>query len=145
MVCVVDLLVTLIVYWTLLAPGAFSMSENAKLWSFGNLSVHLFTPLLCLIDYILFAESGSLKYSDVYAILIFPLSYVAFSTVAGFSGYIYRTSSIDGSPVRFPYFFMDYDQLGLRAILYIGGLIAAFLVLSHAFYFLDRKWKKRAL
>jgi hypothetical protein len=73
MVCVFDLLLTLIAYWVLLAPVSSSMGHGLRLWSFGNLCVHLITPALCLIDYALFAESGHLKYRDVYAILIYPL------------------------------------------------------------------------
>lgn len=145
MVCVIDLLLTMIVYWLLLAPGAFNMGSDFGLWSFGNLSVHFITPLLCLIDYILFAEPHHLKYRDVYAILIYPLSYVAFSSIVGLMGYVYRLSSVDGSPVNFPYFFFDYDQVGAKAILYILALIFMFLVFSHMVYLLDRKWKKPVL
>ncbi|MFV0412409.1 MAG: Pr6Pr family membrane protein, partial [Oscillospiraceae bacterium] len=102
------------------------------------------TPLLCMADYVLFTESGHLRYADVWAVLIFPLFYVAFSSAAGFLGYVYRVRE-NGVPVRFPYFFIDYDQVGVFAFAYIGGLVAFFLLLSHLLYFLDKKVKKPVL
>lgn len=144
MICAVDLLLTFFVYWLLLAPGAFSMGGDYSLFSFDNLSVHLFTPLLCFADYILFAEPHHLKYRDIYGILIFPLGYVAATSAAGFMGYVFRISE-DGQPVHFPYFFYDYYQVGATAFLYIAALVVFFVGLAHLLYLLDRKWNKPVL
>jgi hypothetical protein len=142
MVVVIDLLVTLIVYWALLAPAAISTGvEFSSLLTFSNIALHLITPLLCVIDYFLFTDSGHLKYKDIYFVLIFPLAYLALTSTAGFMGYVYRIAA-DGSPVRFPYFFYDYDRIGAAAFLYIGGLILFFLLLSHGLYFFDQKVQK---
>jgi hypothetical protein len=145
MVCVIDLLVTLIVYWVMLAPNMFMMAEDFQLWTFENLAVHLITPLLCLIDYILFTPSNHLKYRNIYGVLIYPLFYVGFSWIAGFSGYVYRISAEDGLPVRFPYFFIDFDRLGYEVFLYMIILIIFFLLLSHSLYWIDKKLKKPIL
>lgn len=142
MICVIDLLLTLIVYWVLLAPQTFSMAGDFTLFTFDNLSVHLITPALCLIDYILFTKSSHLKYRDVYYVLIYPLSYVGFTIVAAKLGYVFNISPVDGNPVRYPYFFFDFDRVGAKAFLYIGGLVIFFLILSHLLYFLDKKIKK---
>jgi uncharacterized membrane protein YhdT len=144
MVCVIDLLLTMLVYWVLLAPGAFNMGSEYAVFTFANFSVHLLAPLFCLIDYILFTESGHLKYRDVYAIVIFPFFYLALTSAAGFMGYVFRVSP-DGKPVHFPYYFYDYDEVGLKAFLYIGILIFIFLVFAHIFYLLDKKLKKPLL
>jgi hypothetical protein len=138
MICVVDLLLTCVVYWTMLAPPDFSKPNGGALWKFDNLAVHLFTPMLCLLDYILYAERKQLQYRDVYAVLLFPLAYVVYSSAAGFAGYTYAVSS-DGTPRHFPYFFLNYDQLGARAILYIGLLTAMLLAMSHIIYFFDKR------
>lgn len=143
MVCCIDLLLTLIVYWVMLAPGAFSMGTETGLFSFDNLAVHLVVPLLCILDYFLFTTPGHLKYRDVYYVLIYPLFYVLFTTVAGLMGYVYRISSIDGRPVRFPYFFFDWDDVGAKGFLYILVLVAFFLLLSHLLYWLDKKRAKQ--
>jgi hypothetical protein len=132
----------MLVFWVLLAPVT---GDGFPLFTFDNLSVHLLAPLFCLTDYILFTESGHLKYRDVYAILIFPFLYLAFTSAAGFTGYVFRVSTVDGRPVRFPYFFYDYDEVGLKAFLYIGVLVLIFLLFAHVFYWLDKKLKKPLL
>lgn len=144
MVCVIDLLLTLVVYWLMLAPSFFSMGGSFFLASFGNLAAHLITPLLCLMDYILFTDSGHLLYRDVYFVLIYPLAYVVLTSAAGLLGYVYSVNN-DGTPARFPYFFYNFDQIGALAMLYIGALVLFFLLLSHGFYWFDKKVKKPVL
>lgn len=145
MVCFIDILLTLLVYWVMLVPTAFSMGMAFYLFSFANLAVHLVTPVLCFVDYILFTPSARLRYRDIYKVLIFPLSYVVFTTITGFAGYVFRISRDDGLPVRFPYFFFDYDRLGAKAFLYIAALVVFFLLITHGLYFLDKKLKKPVL
>ncbi len=145
MIVAVDLLVTFCVFWGLLMPQGM---DPGYLLSFDNIAVHTITPLLCLLDYVLFSRSRSLKYRDVYYVCIFPLCYVAFSTIAGFAGYVFRYTAgsglniMESTPVRFPYFFMDFDALGMIAFAYIGATLAFFLVLSHVIYFIDHKVRK---
>jgi hypothetical protein len=144
MVVVIDLLLTLIVYWVLLAPGFFSMDGPYSPYKFSSIATHLITPLLCLLDYILFTDSGHLRYKDVFLVLIYPLAYMVGSSLAGLLGYVYRVNP-DGTTVRFPYFFYDFDQIGAQSFLYIGALIVFFLLLSQGFYWLDQKVKKPVL
>jgi len=148
MVCAVDLLVTLVVFWVLLVPEV----PAAYLWTFDNIAVHTVTPLLCLFDYILFSDPRRLKYRDVYYVCIYPLCYVAFTSIAGLAGYVYYFSStfsspvsstIDITPVRFPYFFLDFDRLGFLTFAYIGAILVFFLLLSHIIYFIDRKVRSK--
>lgn len=139
MVCCIDLLLTMLVYWFMLAPGAFSMGGDRGLLSFSNLALHLFVPLFCLVDYFLFAKPGHLKYKDVYSVTIYPLFYVLFTTAAGLMGYVYRISPADGRAVRFPYFFFDWDDVGAVGLLYILVLVAVFLVFSHILFWVDRR------
>jgi len=98
--------------------------------------------LLCLFDYILFSESRRLKYRDVYYVVIFPLSYLALSSIAGLAGHIYGISSSDGAPIRFPYFFFDFDRIGALSIAYIAGLVVFFLIIGYIFYYVDAKLRK---
>jgi hypothetical protein len=144
MVCVIDLLLTLLVFWALLAPTTFTMSSTFSPFEFSSIATHLITPLLVLLDYLLFTDSGHLRYQDVFLVLIYPLIYLALSSAAGLLGYVYRLRP-DGSPVRFPYFFYDFDQIGAQALLYIGALIVFFLLLSHGFYLFDKKVRKTVL
>jgi len=138
MICTIDIMLTLLVFWILLAPTLFSMVGEFSMWSFDNLAVHLFTPLLCLVDYILFSPPRHLKYRDVYYVCIFPIVYLIGTSIAGLLGYVYMIAS-DGSPMRFPYFFYDFDRIGAVAFIYIGALILFFLIIGHVFYFIDKK------
>ncbi len=142
MICTVDLLLTFFVYWILLAPTSFSMDGGYSLWTFDNIAVHAVTPLLCLLDYVLFTQPRHLKYLDTYLVCVYPLFYVAFTSVAGLLGYVYYTASADGMPVRFPYFFFDFDRIGIGALAYIAVLLGIFIMLSHLFYFVDAKLRK---
>ncbi|MDR0294198.1 MAG: Pr6Pr family membrane protein [Oscillospiraceae bacterium] len=152
MICAVDLLVTLIVFWVLLAPQ--QDVSAGYLWTFENIAVHTVTPLLCLLDYIFFAEARTLKYRDVYYVCIFPICYVIFTVAAGLAGYVYGyegilssafSSQINLVPVRFPYFFLDFDRLGMMAAVYIGGILIFFLLLGHGIFLIDRKVRKPGL
>jgi hypothetical protein len=142
MVCVINVMLTFVVYWVLLAPDLFTMVDGYSLRSFDNLAVHGVTPLLCLLDYILFTQARHLKYRDVYYVCIYPLIYVAGTSLAGLLGYVYSTSPVDGGAVRFPYFFYDFDRIGIASLAYIGGLILFFLLISHCFYLVDNKVRK---
>ena len=142
MVCVIDIMLTFVVYWFMLAPSMFTMVEGYSLWTFDNLAVHGITPLLCLIDYVMFSQSRHLKYRDVYTVVIYPLAYVAATTFVGFFGYTYYASAADGKPVHFPYYFYDYDRIGIDALYYIGALVAFFLIVSHLFFLVDAKLRK---
>ena len=139
MVCVIDIMLTFIVFWVLLAPTIFTMAEDYRMWSFENLAVHAITPLLCLVDYILFSEPRHLKYRDVFFVVIFPLAYLLGTSLAGLMGYVYTVSLSDGLPVRFPYFFYDFDRIGLMSLAYIGAMLVFFLIVGHVFYTVDRK------
>ena len=82
---------------------------------------------------------------------MFPLAYVIFTSVAGLAGYTYHyvatfehtfSSYLQTEPVRFPYFFLDFDRLGLMVLAYIAGILAFILLLAHGIYALDRKVHK---
>ncbi|MCL2079779.1 MAG: Pr6Pr family membrane protein [Oscillospiraceae bacterium] len=153
MVCSVNLLLTFIVFWTLLAPNL----PTFYLLSFANLLIHVIAPLLCLADYILFYEAGRLKYKDVYFTCIFPLFYFVFVTVLGYVGYNYgnrvvitkwltaESVEMHTVPRRAPYFFLDFDEVGAMVLVYIGMIIAVILVAGHIFYLIDRKLRKNSI
>jgi hypothetical protein len=142
MVCTINVMLTFIVYWVLLAPTLFTMVEEYSLWTFDNLAVHAITPLLCLADYILFTAPRHLKYRDIYCVCIFPLLYMAGTSIAGLLGYVYFISPNDGLPVRFPYFFYDFDRIGAASLIYIGAIVVFFLIVGHVFYLFDKRIRK---
>jgi len=137
MICTVDVLLTFVVFWILLVP---QLAGTFPLWTFSNLAVHAITPLLCLADYILFTEPRKLMYRDVYYVTIFPLCYVAVSSILGLTGHVYGIAA-DGMPIRFPYFFFDFDRIGLLSLVFIGGIVVFFLIISHVFYYFSHRTK----
>lgn len=139
MVCMADIILTFVVYWVLLAP---TFPAEGR-WRFDNLAVHGVTPLLCVADYVLYTPPDSLKYRDVYGVLIFPLLYFAETSVAGFARYVYAREP-SGRATRFPYFFLDYDRIGVMVFANVAVLLLVFLALSHALYFLNRRPRKPA-
>ncbi|MCL2003541.1 MAG: Pr6Pr family membrane protein [Oscillospiraceae bacterium] len=153
MICSVNLLLTFIVFWALLAPNL----PTFYLLSFSNLSIHVIAPLLCFADYILFYEAGRLKYKDVYFTCIFPLFYFVFVTVLGVAGYDYgnrfvvtnyiNADAVQGylAPRRAPYFFLDFDEVGMMVLAYVGVILAVILIAGHGFYLIDRKLKKKSI
>ncbi|MDR2421313.1 MAG: Pr6Pr family membrane protein [Oscillospiraceae bacterium] len=110
--------VTFLLYWALLAP----LMLGPGLLAFGNLQVHGITPLLMIFDYLFFSERGKLKRRDPWFFAIIPLAYFAQSTAIGF---------LSKTPVyysgRFPYFFIDFDKLGVRVFVYLAVFTAFFL------------------
>jgi hypothetical protein len=128
MVVSVDLLVTLVVFWTLLAP----LANASYLLGIENLLVHTVTPLAPLADFLLFSSAGQVKYRDVYYACIFPLSYLTGVVGVALSGRVYYL--IADTTVRFPYFFLDFDLLGWTALQYLVSLLGVFLVASHLVY-----------
>jgi len=123
MVCAVNLLLTFIVFWTLLAPSI----PASYLSSFDNLSVHVITPLALLADYALFSEAGRLKYRDVYFTCVFPLFYLVLVTVLGAK----------------PYFFLDFENTGIFVLAYVGAILLLLILLGHGFYFADKKLRNK--
>jgi len=143
MVVSVILFITFLVYWVMLAPRTFTMATDFDLWSFGNLAVHGFTPLLVLFDYILFSPPGHLRYRDIYYTSVYPLIYILSTSIAGLLGYVYYISPVDGLPVRFPYFFFDFDRIGALSFVFILALVVSFLLIGHIFYFFDKRRKRK--
>lgn len=141
MVVAVDLFLTFIVYWVLLAPTSFTMDGNNDIFTFTNIVLHGVTPLLCLANYFIFNEPHQLKQRDVYAVTIFPMLYVIFATIVGFAGHVFSISPVDHKPVRFAYFFFDYDRIGWMAIPYIFAVMAFLVVLGYILYFIDKRRK----
>jgi len=138
----VAIALTLIVFWLVLAP--FMLPEGAGyLKSFSNLSVHLIAPLLMLGDYIMFSKGGALKKTDPYLFMIVPIVYLVKTLIIGFSGAVKFQIPELTEASNFPYFFLDYNDVGGFMFLYIAVMSAFYLGLSFAMLAIDKKRAKR--
>ena len=141
---IMSIAITSMIYHIALAPGGFSMdsltnSINNKFLA--NFLVHTLSPILVILDYLIFDEKGHFKWYYPFIWLIQPLNYIVYVyTYSKLGGKFY---SIGGSK-KFAYFFLDYDQLGyigvVKWLLFIGGGI---LLIAELLVFCDNKMSKR--
>lgn len=138
------ILITGITYQIALAPNNFYMDvsyaiQTERYWA--NLLVHIVSPILVLLDYVLFDEKGNFKYYYPIIWLFLPLGYVI---------YVYSYSARGGSfygiggSREFAYIFLDYNQIGYAGVFKSIMIIAiVILLVSYIFVFLDRKVKHK--
>ncbi len=130
----VMILVTFLVYLILLGDPF-----SAAFWrDLGNLSYHVFAPVLFILDLFLFDEHGTLSvFAPLYSVII-PLVYV---------GYIFLLGAcIPG--FTYPYFFLDVNALGYGGVLvWVVILLAVFVALGYLMWLYTRivrtdgRWK----
>jgi hypothetical protein len=126
--------VTLLVYQFMLAGSPFSMSGAMS----GDAFVHMFTPLLVILDWLLFDEKGRYTVRDPFKWTIPPLCYIAYAFIAAPLGVTYYGGG------RYPYFCMDVDAFGIGTVLmYLGGLTVAFFIMAYIVVGLDGLMRRR--
>lgn len=136
---VITIAITAIIYHIALAPGGFQMDALQNSISnkmLANFLVHTVSPLLVLLDYILFDEKGHFKFFYPILWLIQPLNYVV---------YVYTYSNLGGSfyniggSRQFAYFFLDYNELGYMGVLkWLVIIILGILIVSEILVILDK-------
>ena len=137
---VMAILVTAIAYQVALAPNGFQMDISytmrpERYWA--NLFVHVISPMLVLLDYVLFDPKGNLKYKYPFIWLCIPWGYVIYVYIYNALGG--RFFGIGGSR-EYAYKFLDYKQIGyLGVIKWILVFTIAIFVLSNILVFLDRR------
>ncbi|WP_106396868.1 Pr6Pr family membrane protein [Actinocorallia populi] len=97
--------ITGLVYNIVLAPTAGPKHGYA---AFSNAVLHLATPVLGLLGWLVFARHGSLRYVHALIWLVYPLGYFAFAIVRG----VFVTSG----DLRYPYPFLDVVKLGYAGV-----------------------------
>ncbi len=125
----VMILVTFLVYCVLLADPF-----TAGFWrDLGNLSYHVFAPLLFLLDFFLFDEHRTLNvFAPLWSVII-PLAYVAYIFLLGacVPDFVY------------PYFFLDVNALGYGGVMgWVAILLVVFLALAYLMWAYDKLVKK---
>ena len=141
---VITIAITAIIYHIALAPGGFQMDALQNSISnkmLANFLVHTVSPLLVLLDYILFDEKGHFKFFYPILWLIQPLNYVV---------YVYTYSNLGGSfyniggSRQFAYFFLDYNELGYMGVIkWLLIIILGILIISEILVILDKFLKDR--
>ncbi|MDR2619608.1 MAG: Pr6Pr family membrane protein [Propionibacteriaceae bacterium] len=111
--------VTMLIYLVVLAPSAFLQSGGEYVpFSLTDNLVHIITPCLAIVDWLLFAPKGQLRLYDPVLWAILPYIYLVFAFTWSALGKDF------GSGRRYPYPFMDVQTNG------VGGVALQLLILS---------------
>jgi hypothetical protein len=126
--------VTFIIYHFILAPHYLSTSSGYNIFSWQNILVHYFVPIVTILDWIIFDEKSSFRWFNPIQWLIVPITYFIFILVrARIGGVILIMKS------QYPYFFIDVDVLGWINVLKNAGIILiGFLFLGYTIYIIDK-------
>lgn len=98
-----------------------------------NELLHVVVPFMFLLYWIYFVPKYELKWNNIWAWLIFPLTYTVFVLVRG--------SQVD----FYPYPFLNITKLGLEKVLInCVAITLLFLLLFAAFIFLGKRFSKKS-
>ncbi|MFO7969847.1 MAG: Pr6Pr family membrane protein [Candidatus Izemoplasmatales bacterium] len=133
---VVAIVLTGIVYNLLLRPTISNPDYEVN--TFIDLLVHTITPLLVIIERILFSKRKVIK--PIYSIywLTFPLFYYFYILMYSFSGGIFHEGTSYES--KYPYFFLDIENNGFGFFIIVIILI---LLVGLITYYLNNKLPKK--
>lgn len=127
----IAILVTMLIYQFILADTPFSMGAGGS--SLSDNMVHLFVPVLVILDWLLFDAKGRFHIQDPCLWCLLPMIYWGYTLIAAQLGVTYTAGS------RYPYGFIDVDRLGFSQVaLNVGLLLLGFLVLCYLIYGVDK-------
>lgn len=98
-----------------------------------DLMVHTITPLLVVIERLIFSVKGVLQKSHPLYWLTFPLIYFIFTRIYARLGGLYQVGTEYES--KYPYFFLNFQSSGY---LYFILVILMVIFLGYTIYFLNR-------
>ena len=132
----VAITVTLVVFWSILVW----FLEPKIIVRFESFGQHLIVPFLMIFDYFFFTERGKLKKYDPLLFLVIPFAYMVLVTIVAFRGFVYPIMEPGRTSGRhFPYFFLDFFELGFVTAVYVVGIMVFFLALNYLLYWFDKK------
>ena len=140
------ILLTFLVFNLMLA-GAEGRDPQAN-WRVGSLTFHVVLPILYIADWFLFYERKKCQWYYPIASIAFPLAYAIFlliqAIILGFDSSILIPTTT--TPLIYPYFFVDIEQLGVpKVLMWIAILAVAFVAIGYLFYGLDRIKKDKKI
>ncbi len=123
------ILVTFLVYSILLGKP-FTVDFWRKL---GNLSYHVFAPILFILDYFLFEEKKTVSIFAPLLSVIIPLVYVCYVLILG--------AAIPD--FKYPYFFLDVNEKGYGGVaVWVVILVVVFIALGYILWLYNRLVKE---
>ncbi len=137
----VTIMLTFFVYMFSLSPIYFVMdssaSSSANVLRISNILVHMLTPCMVLIDYLVFEKKGFLRKKYIPFWCIYPIFYLIYT-------YIYSNCGGKFYSKKYAYFFLDIEKLGYPTVMfYILILTLFFVFLCYLFIALDKFLAKK--
>lgn len=138
------ILLTFILYHAVLQPQmSAEYPEYFGRFSLLDTLLHTYTPLMMLLDYLLFDEKGLFRWWYAPLAAAVPLLYAAYVAVYSSTGGIFVSYD---RVQRVPYFFLDYQSLGmgrtaLWCLLILAGTIGGAFLLCALDRALRRLWE----
>lgn len=130
------ILITCLVY-NILLGSPFELEYWTK--SLHNPILHLFGPVMFILDFFLFAKHGKIKNWSPMLSVVYPYFYIVYIVIRGIIlGNIYN-GNIPEEFVVYPYFFLDVNELGYRGMLWwVAKLTVAFVAIGFIFLGIDK-------
>ena len=127
--------VTGLVYHFML-HGRFEMQGTILL---SNILLHYVVPVCTVVDWLLFDEKGYFSMKTALCWLLAPLGYFIFVMIAVALG-----AYLGPYGARYPYFFMDVDELGFLRVFLTGMILeGCFFLLGLVWVWLDKVLSRR--
>ncbi|KQQ67036.1 Pr6Pr family membrane protein [Microbacterium sp. Leaf320] len=124
--------VTMLIYLVVLVPTRFADGDS-DIFSLTDNLIHIITPLLVIVDWLLFVPKGSFRWVDPLLWTLIPYAYLVWAFIYGAVGGEFTPGQ------KYPYPFMDVDALGIGGVAqWIVALTLALVVVGLVFVVIDR-------
>ena len=136
---VVMILITGFVYHFALLPNKLAENPDYLIFTFGNIAAHYVVPAATLLDWLVFDRKGRVSKWLPAVCAGVPLLYFVGASLYGYLG-----SRIPGKDTAYPYFFMDWGELGAAGVLkWVSVILLVVLFLAYSVYAVDYLAGKR--
>lgn len=125
--------VTMLVYLVVLVPSSFVQGGDYVPFSLTDNLIHVVTPCLVIVDWLLFVPRGHVRAHDPLLWTLIPYAYLAFALVYGGAG----GEFLPGQTYAYP--FLDVERLGVAGVaMWVVVLSAALIGIGYVYFGLDR-------
>lgn len=120
-------------------PGLFVEDPREQLSERALFAVHYVVPVMVLVDWVLFGPHRVVRWRDIGWWVLYPFAYGMI--------FLWRALALPEVPDRFPYPFLDTDELGalgsfvamLEVLVYISVLSALVILLDRLAWWVGRR------
>lgn len=131
--------VTMLVYLVVLVPASFVQDSGYVPFSLTDNLIHIITPCLLIVDWLLFVPKGQLRSLDPVRWAGIPYAYLLFALIFGGLGGEF------GPGQHYPYPFLNIEELGLWGVVVrVAVLTVALIGIGYIYFGMDRLLAKIA-